>query len=566
MEDLERVSAGGSGMDDRHLRDTAIRRGVDVAYHQVSGELVEVGAETLRAVLDALGPEPGPEPAVYVLRRGQPPWHHGLTGVVELEDGTEAALPAELPGELPDGYHAIAGSGRRTPLVIAPDRAYLPPALAGGARDWGLAVQLYSIHSKASWGIGDLHDLGALVPATGDPGFVLTSPLHAPAPGLPVEPSPYFASSRFFRNPLHIAVEHVPEWRAVRRGRSRGLTATPLIDRDAVAAAKDRALRACFTALSPARQAQLDAYRQATPGLELWAADCARLTGGGAGDASYHAYLQLLVDEQLAALPAMRVGLIADLAVGAAPGGFDDRIFRSSYLRGLRVGAPPDPLGPLGQDWGIPAFHPGALARDGYGLFARLLRANMAHAGGLRIDHVMGLFRLYVIPNGMPASAGTYVRYPASDLLAVLALESRRARCLVIGEDLGTVEPGVREALAAHDILSYRVARFEEGPAAEYPRLALAAATTHDLPTTAAFLAGRVPDVAAAARELHETIAATPSMLACAALEDVASQVVQPNVPGTIDEHPNWRVRLPLAIEDLPADAGAQGILAAIRR
>jgi 4-alpha-glucanotransferase len=168
----------------------------------------------------------------------------------------------------------------------------------------------------------------------------------------------------------------------------------------------------------------------------------------------------------------------------------------------------------------------------------------------------------------MPASEGTYLRYPASDLLAVLALESRRARCFVIGEDLGTVEEGVRETLAAHDVLSYRVARFEDRAPQDYPHLALAALTTHDLPTVAGYLAARVPagEVRAESRRMHAMIASTPSLLACAALDDVMGALVQPNVPGTTDQHPNWRIRLPMSVEELPGDPDAQAVLTAISR
>jgi 4-alpha-glucanotransferase len=560
-------------MHDDEVRAEAGRRGVSTSYHRMSGELIEVSVETLRAVLAALGPEPGPEPPVYVFREGQEPWRPegGGRATVELEDGIEVALPEALPGHLPVGYHTLVRERSRVRLIVAPERAHLPRALAAGGREWGLAVQIYALHSAASWGIGDLGDLAALVGATGEPGFVLTSPLHAPTPAVPSEPSPYFASSRFFRNPLHIAVERVPEWAAVAdrealAAAGRRLTATTLIDRDAVLAAKDAALRRCFAALPEARRDRLEAYRHETPDLDRWAAFCSRETGRGDRDeALYHAYLQMLVTDQLAALPAMRVGLVTDLAVGTSPSGFDAWAYRDALLPGVRVGAPPDPLGPQGQDWGVPAFHPTALAGDGYRLFARLLRTNMAYAGGLRIDHVMGLFRLFVIPAGMPASAGTYVHYPAQDLLAVLALESRRAGCLVIGEDLGTVEAGVRQALAAHGILSYRVARFEDRPPQDYPRLAMAAVTTHDLPTVAGLLGGLGPaDTRSETRRLHALVASTPSMLACAALDDVTGATVQPNVPGTTDEHPNWRVRLPLAVEDLPGDDDAQSVLAAI--
>src|SRR5205085_2514998 len=200
----------------------------------------------------------------------------------------------------------------------------------------------------------------------------------------------------------------------------------------------------------------------------------------------------------------------------------------------------------------------------------------MAHAGAIRIDHVMGLFRLFVIPSGAPASAGTYLTYPARDLLSVVALESRRARCVVIGEDLGTVAPGIREAIADHGILAYRLAWFEEGPAESIPRLAMAAVTTHDLPTVAGAFGGAAGDLDLErlapivgdrdpAVALYEHVASSPALLACAALDDVVGATAQPNVPGTVDEFPNWRLPLPMPLESIPGDAHAQAVLAAIR-
>ena len=215
-------------------------------------------------------------------------------------------------------------------------------------------------------------------------------------------------------------------------------------------------------------------------------------------EVGYHAWLQWLLDQQLAAIrPGWgQLGVVNDLAIGFAPDGFDAWSFQDELAAGMSVGAPPDPLGPHGQDWGLPPFVPDRLAAGGYGPFAQTIRAGMAHAAGLRIDHVMGLFRLFWIPEGAEPAQGTYVRYPADDLLGILALESATAKALVVGEDLGTVEPGVRERLAAEGVLSYRLAWFEHDHgggrrrAADYPRLALAATTTHDLPTVAGFFTG----------------------------------------------------------------------------
>jgi 4-alpha-glucanotransferase len=521
---------------------------------------------------------------------------------------------------------------------VAPARCHLPPSLAAGGRAWGWAVQLYAMRSRASWGIGDLEDLAGLLAATAPlgAGFALVNPLHAASPS---EPSPYHPSSRVFRNPLYLRVEAAPELAALAPGararvgelaaRGRRLLERDRIDRPAVAALKDEALRLAHAAVGrlPARRAGLDAYRAAAPGLEEFAAFCAlqhahgrdwrawpaayrhpgrpevaRFSAEHPDEVDYHAWLQWLLDEQLAAVPVPPggLGVLNDLAVGFAPDGFDAWSFQDELAAGVTVGAPPDPLGPHGQDWGVPAFVPDRLAAHAYEPFARTIRAGMAHAGGLRIDHVMGLFRLFWIPEGAAPAEGTYVHYPADDLLGVLALESARASALVVGEDLGTVAPGVRERLAGEGVLSYRLAWFEQDPdgrrraAADYPRLALAAATTHDLPTVAGFLdgtdlahlrdigvlAGEGFGAAAAAQEreraslrrlledegllaagerdtwattaaLHAFLAATPAMLVAATLEDALGAADRPNVPGTITERPNWSLALPVPLEDL---------------
>jgi 4-alpha-glucanotransferase len=634
------------------LRHVARARGVATSFTDADGRDREVSEATLRAVLDAVGPEPEPTPwpPVVVVRAGRsqspeaPPgpsggWRPppGEPASVVLESGEERALPEHLPGDLPPGRHQVTGRGGATTLLVAPDRCYLPPRLEGGGRAWGWAVQLYALRSRASWGIGDLGDLAGLLSASAPlgAGFALVNPVHATAPS---EPSPYFPSSRLFRNPLYLRVEDVPELAGVDpdgRARLAGLAAAgrrllerELIDRPEVARLKDEALRRCHGALDrlPGRLAGLAAYRAATPGLEEFATFCAlqRANGGDwrgwpaayrhprrpevaafsaahPDEVGYHAWLQWLLDEQLAALPATGSGpgLLNDLAVGFSSGGFDAWSFQDDLAGGITVGAPPDRLGPRGQDWGLPAFVPGRLAADAYAPFARTIRAGMAHAGGLRIDHVMGLFRLFWIPEGAEPADGTYVGYPADDLLGVLALESHRAAALVVGEDLGTVAPGVRERLADEGVLSYRLAWFEYGAdggrrrAADYPRLALAAATTHDLPTVAGFFSGadlaHLRDIGVAGADadavqadeeaglrrlledegllapgerdlgelvaaLHRFLAGTPAMLVAATLEDAVAARDRPNVPGTTVERPNWSLPLPVLLDDLPGD------------
>jgi len=626
------------------LRRAAEARGIATSFTDAAGRRYVVSEATLEAVLEAMGPAPATTawPPVVVTRTGrQVTWRppEGEPATLVLETGQERPLPAELPGDLPPGWHRVQGRTGATTLVVAPGRCHLPAELEGGGRAWGWAAQLYAVRSRASWGIGDLGDLAGLLAATAPlgAGFALLNPLHA---AMPTEPSPYNPSSRVFRNPLYLHIEDVPELAGLDpRDRARvealaragqTLLDKDRIDRPAVYRLKDEALRLAQAALgrAPGRRDGLAAYRAATPNLERFATFCAlqhvhgqdwrtwpaayrhpgRPEVGAFGEqhhleVAYHAWLQWLLDEQLAAVrPGWgQLGVVNDLAIGFAPDGFDAWSFQDELAAGMSVGAPPDPLGPRGQDWGLPAFVPDRLTAGGYAPFAQTIRAGMAHAAGLRIDHVMGLFRLFWIPEGAEPAQGTYVRYPADDLLGVLALESAAAQALVVGEDLGTVEPGVRERLAAEGVLSYRLAWFEQGPAdgrrraADYPRLALAATTTHDLPTVAGFFSGTdidhlydigvatpggpeqadqeaqreslcrlleeegllAPDersVPAIVAALYGFLARTPSMLVAATLEDAVESHDRPNVPGTIDQRPNWSLPLPVPLDDLAAD------------
>src|SRR5918993_546097 len=569
------------------LRRAAEARGIATTFTDATGRHHEVPEATLEAVLEAMGPAPAAAawPPVVVARAGQPAtWSppEGEPATLVLESGQERPLPAELPGDLPTGGHRVEGGSGATTLVVAPGRSHLPAALAAGGRAWGWAAQLYAVRSRASWGIGDLGDLAGLLAATAPlgAGFALLNPLHA---AMPTEPSPYNPSSRVFRNPLYLRIEDVPELAAldpgdrarVERlaGAGRGLLDQDRIDRPAGYRHPGRPEVVAFG----------DQHHQ---------------------EVAYHAWLQWLIEEQLAAAGTAasgQLGVVNDLAIGFAPDGFDAWTFQDELAGGMSVGAPPDPLGPYGQDWGLPAFVPDRLAAGGYGPFAQTIRAGMAHAAGLRIDHVMGLFRLFWIPSGAEPAQGTYVRYPADDLLGILALESAAAEALVVGEDLGTVEPGVRERLAAEGVLSYRLAWFEHDPgggrrrAAGYPRLALAATTTHDLPTVAGFFSGTdldhlrdigvaTPDgaeqadqqaqreslcrlledegllapgersVPAIVAALYGFLTRTPSMLVAATLEDAVEAHDRPNVPGTIDQRPNWSLPLPVPLDELAAD------------
>jgi glycogen operon protein len=323
-----------------------------------------------------------------------------------------------------------------------------------------------------------------------------------------------------------------------------------------------------------------------------------------AGRIVYHQYLQYLCDQQLADAAvrgSLEIGFIRDLAVGCAPDGAEAWAAGDAVAHGVSVGAPPDPFSAEGQVWGLPPPVPHLMATDGYSSFAGLLRANMRHAGGLRIDHAMGLARLFWVPEGARGADGTYVRYPFEDLLGQLALESARARALVIGEDLGTVPPGLREAMHDNDILSYRVLLLErEGrgfkPRTSYPSRAVACVSTHDLPTFAGWLSGadideraalgqsqqpetehadRAQEVSALRQTLathedltaaaHGFVAKTPADLVYVQADDLAGELQAVNLPGTDRERPNWRRRLDLPLDQIFENPLASRILASLQ-
>ncbi|MET9292602.1 4-alpha-glucanotransferase [Streptomyces sp. NPDC003077] len=459
----------------------------------------------------------------------------------------------EAPGDRyrpPLGVHALharAPDGRtaRAHLVVAPDRMPAPPE-----RTHGFMVQLYSLLSARSWGMGDLGDLADLAAWSGrtlGSGFLQINPLHAAVPGAPTDPSPYRPSSRRFPDPVHLRIEDIPEFTRLagpararaqellaRGGRLREAALRPdgRIDRDAVWALKKEALELLYEVpLSPGRRAAYEDFLaeegrsledHATwcalaevygPDWRAWpaglrdprSAHTARERGALHRRVDFHRRLAWLTDQQLAAAQraardaGMGIGLVHDLAVGVHPTGSDTWARQDAYAAGMSVGAPPDAFNSRGQDWGLPPWRPDALADAGYAPYRDLLRGLLRHTGALRIDHVMGLFRLWWVPEGRPPTEGTYVRYDAEAMLSVLALEAHRTGTTVIGEDLGTVEPGVRDALAARGVLGTSVLWFERDydrpehpplPPETWRRDCLATLTTHDLPTTAARLTG----------------------------------------------------------------------------
>ena len=489
-------------------------------------------------------------------------------------------------------------------------RCYLPP----GRQSWGWAAQLYAVRSRRSWGIGDLGDLRRLADWSQGvgAGFIQLNPLHASAPSGPQQASPYFPSSRRFRNPLYLAVEEVPGFGAVAPEiarlavHARRLNQERLINRDAVLPLKLQALELIWGAGPPRRG--LDAWIAAAgPALTTYGTYCALAERHGAdwrswpqrlrrpasaiegpearevqARAEFHVWLQWLLDRQLERA-ARTVRPICDLAIGADPAGADAWIWSDQLIPGFTVGAPPDELNLAGQNWGFPAFNPQALMEAGFAPFRETVRAGMAHAMGLRIDHVMGLFRLWMIPHGAAGKDGAYVTYPAGPMLDILAQESQAAGALVVGEDLGTVQPEVRIELRRRQVLSYRLLWFEEGPPRRYPRRALAAVSTHDLPTVAGLwtgadllamdAAGMHPNIAASRAIMdrlsrlsrvragappevailgaYRALRRSPSRLLAASLEDALVVAERPNMPGTINEWPNWSIALPGGLDAL---------------
>jgi 4-alpha-glucanotransferase len=593
--------------------------GIITAYEDAFGAWTEVPASTRDTLVEAMGGDPAADgpPAVdtvVITRVGEPAYVEGATEVV-CEDGTRRAIAGSTPADLPAGYHEVYVPGDDEPrtLIVSPGRCYLPEDL----RAWGWAVQLYALRSRSSWGIGDLADLRELAGWSADAGAgtILVNPLDAVTPIRPRETSPYYPTSRRFLDPLYLRLDEVPGVPdltgypdAARRGAE--LTAASTIDRDAVAELKYRVLEERWAAGDagdePGFRALLDERGHE---LTTFATFCALAEEFGSGwhrwpdryqhpEAAavrafatehadrirFHAWLQWLTDEQL-----RRAGeplpLLGDLPIGADPDGADAWAWQDVLATGVTVGAPPDELGPQGQDWQLPAFAPWKLRQARYEPFIRTVRAAMRHVGGLRIDHVLGLFRMFWVPPGGTAADGAYVRMPTGDLLDILALESQRSKTFVVGEDLGTVAEGVREEMDARDLLRYQVWWFETDPFDEWSEKALASVSTHDLPTVAgvwtgrdaemldelghapdhgwhAELRGRIReatgiDADATADEatvaLHGHLATAPNRLVLAQLDDAVATPDRPNVPGTDrEERPaNWSLPLPVPADEL---------------
>lgn len=586
------------------------------------------------------------------------------------------ALGLALPPVDEIGYHRLqvltsAGTPWDITLIVHPAAAYWPEALRPPhARTWGLGTQLYGLRSARNWGIGDFSDLVQVVDwaAAGGAGLVGINPVHALFPHNPDHRSPYSPSSRQFLNVLHIGVEDIPEYPECDAARAlvsapdfqaalKAARAAPLVAYREVAGLKLPVLEAIYAhfrqkhlgansarakafrtfqqdggtslarfALYQALQEDFFRHDASLWGWPVWpepyrqpdSPEVETFARRHAERVEWFQWLQWVADEQMARVSqaaetaGMAVGLYQDLAVGVDRAGAETWMHRSLFADEARVGCPPDDFSPLGQDWGLPPWIPHRLKAAGYAPFITMLRANMRHAGALRIDHVMGLMRLYWIPPGLTGAEGGYVGYPFRDLLGILALESQRNRCLVVGEDLGTVPDEVRTALAEVGVLSYRLFYFERQhddhflPPNWYPENALVAGSTHDLPTLAGYWQERdievrcqlgifADAVACAARRaeraadrsrllvalaregllprempldasklaalsppliqaLGRYLARTPARLFLVQAEDMLAELDQANLPGTVDEYPNWRRKLALPIEAWPQD------------
>ncbi len=628
------------------LREVAEAAGVTARWRDAHGQWHEVADDTLRAVIAALGFAARDQDLAASLQQanrrdgllplttarvGLPTLLHVEDGPAEavLEDGTiwqGRVVDGFLSPVHQPGYHRLNVGGRQTVLGVAPPACFSVRDAAPIGRPWALAVQLYGLRRVHDGGLGDfgaLRDLVGPAAARGAAGIAI-SPVHAQFSADPDRFSPYSPSSRLALNVLHTTLD-VPD---------PALEAGDLVDWPRAGRLRLAALRQRFDHATAAELKALDAFRTlhgdaletharfetlhahffgADPGLWHWRrwpegfrrpenAAVSAFAGEHAHEVALHAYMQMLADQSLASAhraardAGMPIGLIADLAVGADSGGSQCWARQDETLLGLSVGAPPDLLSYTGQNWGLAAFSPRGLALNGYGAFIEMLRTAMRHAGGVRIDHALGLTRLWVVPDGASPREGAYIRFPLEDMLRLIAIESHRMKAIVLGEDLGTVPEGFTEQLVAANVLGMRVLWFERDhaqhfiPPTAWSANAAAMTGTHDLPTVAGWWAGRdlewrhrldlfgsvendhrenaarhtdrtalwqafrdsgaatgdppppsTPDPVVDAATRH--VACSPCGLVIMPLEDALGVLDQPNLPGTLDTHPNWQRR-----------------------
>jgi len=583
-------------------------------------------------------------------------------------DGSEiVSLRLSLPYPLPEGYHRLYLDGGERQgccrVIVAPPTAYRPHWIVNGRRQWGWTCALYGLRSEKNWGIGDFSDLGLLAGASHGASVIGLNPLHSLFTASPEDASPYSPSSRVFLNPLYIDITAVDGFASSEAARR--LADSPEA-RVSLASAR-QASRVDYTRVTKLKIASLDALyghfsachplspspdlrRQAFSrfleeggealqrfslyealqehfNLSSWTAwpaayqrpdspAVAAFARTHADRLDFFAYVQWQADEQLAAAAGrcadagMSVGLYRDLAVGANPFGADVWCEQDLYAQGARIGAPPDAFNANGQDWGLPPLHPSRLRQAEYEPFVRTVRANMRHAGALRIDHAMALQHLFWLIPDQDTAAGAYVSYPFDDLLGILALESQRSQCIVIGEDLGTVPDGFRARMSAEAILSYCVLFFERHQNGLYrrpdiyPKQSVSIALTHDMPTIRGYWQGTdlaqrreiglissedalrleedsrendkrlllaalgdqdllpksdsgidpAPDLHLLVEAMQRYLARTPSCIMLANMDDALLETDQLNMPGTVLQYPNWRRKLSMPIERFARD------------
>ncbi len=577
-------------------------------------------------------------------------------------------LPAQPPGY--HNLHLLGEGASEAALIVAPPQCFFPSE----RKYWGVAAQLYAVRSERDWGMGDFGDLSRLSAWVAGQGasFVGVNPLHALFLDTPEDASPYSPSSRLFLNPLYLDVTSVPDFaecgaaRDMLRGPGvagalRTVRGAELVDYTLVSRTKLSVLEALYKHFRknhlPFGDTRAKSFRdycaRAGRALDDFAVfqalsemlgthdwrrwpdafrdprgeDTARFAAAQDERLSFFRYLQWQSDAQLGAAArigrekGLALGLYKDLAVSVGAASADHWANRTAFLSDLRIGAPPDPFNEKGQEWGVVPLNPFALKAQAYAHFRALLAANMRHAGVLRVDHVMGWQRLFVIPEGSPATEGVYLRYPLEDFLAIAALESRRNECALVGEDLGTVPEGFRERMASANVLSCRVFYFEQDGGrfrdpGEFPRQATVSVATHDLATLRGYWtaddiaikarlgifrsvdeetraredrardkrlllealarAGLLPegidraaDVAwsqAISDALHVYLARTPSVLLALQLDDILGEQVQVNLPGTSSEYPNWRRRHSVTLEAMENDPALATSLAAVAK
>jgi 4-alpha-glucanotransferase len=608
-------------------------------------------------------------------------WELPQLASIEMDGRTWVRKLVRLPLRLPLGYHEVTvqvgAASASTRYIVTPDRVYTAPHLGRGGRSAGLAVSLYGVRSERNWGCGDFRDLIDLVDCAASElyaGFIGLNPLHAIHNRRPFNTSPYLPACAFYQNFIYLDLESIEDFATCRRAQQRwqspevqaaiaALRAEPLVEYERVTSLKLGFLKLLFahflrerrTGSPRAREFQtfldregsllekfttycaLDEYlHRHDPETWVWTQWPAAYQDPSSPETAafrrkhwrsvmFYQYLQWQIDIQLRRAQQhardrnLPIGLYHDLALATDRTGSDLWAHRPFYVSGCRVGAPPDDFSPKGQDWAFPPPNARHHREDGYRLFAESIRKNCRHGGALRIDHVMRLFRLYWIPDGCDATEGAYVRELSQDFVRILALESVRNRVVVVGEDLGTVEPEVREALARFGILSYRLIYFEKNKEGafrrheEYPQQALVSSTTHDLPTLAGFWIGadiaarrdagmiddaefrRQTDARAVEKqrlldtlsaqgllqrksaadypdltgELHNAVvgflALTPSQLLTINQEDLTKEIYQQNLPGTTWQYPNWCRKMRYTIEQLRSDDQARGYLAMVR-